>query len=158
MKTVTIIAAADDSWGIGLRGGLPWSLPADLARFRRRTMGCAVIVGTRTAQSLGAGLPGRRLVTVSRSGQGDHPSVADAVAAETGKDEVFVAGGAGVFREALGLAGRAEITRVDGDWGCDAFMPDLDAEGWLPIHEVQLEERARMRIYVPPVNAGGLER
>lgn len=124
---VVLVAAADEEWGIGLRGGIPWTYRADMARFRRRTMGKAVIVGLRTAESLPNGLPGRRLVVVSRKGL----SVPDAIAREAGGgEEVFVAGGSEVYRAALPLADLAEVTRMPGTFGCDAFMPDLKAAGW----------------------------
>ena len=128
--TVTLLAAADARWGIGLEGGLPWRLPEDLARFRRRTMGRMVIAGRKTAEGLPGGLPGRRLVTVSRAA--GFPSVEEAVAAARGEGagESFVIGGAETYLAALPLADRAEVTRVPGEWRCDAFMPDLAAHGW----------------------------
>lgn len=129
MRGITIIAAADGWWGIGREGAIPWNVPEDLARFRRRTMGKTVIVGRRTAESLPEGLPGRRLAVVSSSG--GYRSVAEAVAEESRNGaEIFIAGGAGIYREALGLAEAAEITRIRGRWPCDTFMPDLAAEGW----------------------------
>lgn len=125
---VTIIAAASVDWGIGRAGKLPWHAPADLARFKRRTLGKTLIVGRKTAESLPKGLPGRRIVTVSRSG--DYTSVEAALRSENNCDEVFVAGGSGIFLEGLAYADNAEITRIPGEWNCDAFMPDLVAHGW----------------------------
>lgn len=130
MTRIVIIAAAGIDWGIGLEGGLPWHLPADLTRFRRRTMGRTVIAGRRTAESLPGGLPGRRMVVVS-SAPG-FPSLEEAVTAARAEDneEAFVIGGAAAYLSALPLADAAEITRVRGEWRCDTFMPDLAAHGW----------------------------
>ncbi len=130
MRT-TILAAADPSWGIGLKGRLPWYLPDDLKRFRTRTMGRTVIVGRRTAESLSSGLPGRRLVTVSSSGAGDCRTVAEALtqARASGETEAIVAGGAAIYREALDHADVAEITRIQGHHHCDVAMPNLATEG-----------------------------
>lgn len=138
----TILSAADAAWGIGLGGRLPWNLPADLARFRKRTMGLTVIVGRRTALSLPGGLPGRRLVTVSSSGAGDCLSVAEALlqARGRGETEAVVAGGAAVYREAMAHADTAEITRVRGTWHCDVFMPDLAANGRWRLAERKAED------------------
>lgn len=141
---VVLIAAADTEWGIGRDGGIPWSAPEDLARFRRRTMGKAVIVGLRTAESLPNGLPGRRLVVVSRSGL----SVPEAIARESEDGaEVFVAGGAEVYRAALPFAVAAEVTRMPGTHGCDTFMPDLGAAGWRLA--ACIEEETQVEIWKP---------
>jgi len=126
MTKVVLIAAADEQWGIGLKGRIPWSAPADLARFRGRTMGKTVIMGLRTVESLPNGLPGRRLVVASRKGV----SIQEAIAGAAGDEEVFVAGGGEIYRAALPLVDMAEVTRIRGTFGCDAFMPDLAAAGW----------------------------
>lgn len=93
-------------------------------------MGRTVIAGRRTAEGLPGGLPDRRLVTVSRSP--GFPSLEEAVATARaeGGSEAFVIGGAETYLAALSFADRAEITRVPGEWRCDAFMPDLAAHGW----------------------------
>jgi dihydrofolate reductase len=134
---LTLIAAADDEWGIGKGGDLPWRIREDLLRFRERTMGQAVVMGRRTVASLPAPLKGREVLTVSRSGDPSlgetFPSVAKAYEIALRRkavSEVFAAGGAAVYLEAAGIAHRAEITRVPGTHGCDVRMPDLAALGW----------------------------
>lgn len=126
---VTIIAAADATWGIGREGRLPWRFPEDLARFRQRTMGEVLVMGRLTAESIGRHLPGRRILVVSTSG---FATVAAAVdeARQGGARECFIAGGRRVYEEGLDLADTAEVTRVPGTFHCDVAMPDLGAAGW----------------------------
>jgi dihydrofolate reductase len=145
------IVAADSAWGIGKDGRLPWRLPGDLAYFKEKTLGHTVVMGRRTFESLpgvGSGrgcgvtgdppapLPGRDIIVLTRNGSYRAAgarvvnSVGDilAIAAETGGADVYVCGGAEIYRLLLPYCDRCLVTRVDGDFGCDAFFPDLDAE------------------------------
>src|SRR4051812_25659667 len=118
---LSMVVAADDADVIGREGALPWHLPEDLKRFRVLTSGHVVVAGRRTQESiverLGRPLPGRTTVVVTRDpsaqpvGAGvvyepDLPSAlrrATALAEAAGQDEVFVIGGAEIYREALPL-------------------------------------------------------
>jgi dihydrofolate reductase len=134
--TVTAIAAVSENGVLGVDGGLPWHLPADLARFKKLTHGHHLIVGRRTWESVGKPLPGRTFVVVSRSpapegfGRFWVPGVAEAIAVaqSTGDRQPFVAGGAGIFREAFerDLVDRIELTRVHADVPGDTFFPEFD--------------------------------
>ena len=62
---ITLIAACDKARGIGFQGQLPWHLPADLAFFKRQTLGKTILMGRKTYESIGRPLPGRRNVVIT---------------------------------------------------------------------------------------------
>lgn len=144
---ITIIAAADALWGIGFEGRLPWSCPEDLARFRRRTFGCALVMGRITANSVGHHLPGRTILTVSSTGMTIEQAVRKA--RSDGFEECFIAGGQRVYEGALGIARTAEITRIAGDHRCDTRMPNLDLLGWGVVARERLSDRAEVEFREP---------
>lgn len=135
---LTLIAALGPGRLIGKDGGLPWRLPADLRRFKALTVGHVVVMGRKTYESIGRPLPNRRNLVLSRD-----PSFApdgvevfrsldlalSAVAAAAAA-EVFVIGGAAVYREALPRADRLELTQVDGSFEGDVFFPEFDESEW----------------------------
>jgi dihydrofolate reductase len=135
---VALIAAVAGNGVIGRDGGLPWHLPADLARFRKLTLGHHLIVGRHTWESIGRPLPGRRMVVVSGRGLALPEGVALAhsleealaLAARAGEAEAFVGGGARLYREALPLAGRLYLTRVLADVAGDVTFPELEPSAW----------------------------
>jgi dihydrofolate reductase len=134
---VALIAALADNGVIGNDNRLPWRLPADLRRFRRLTLGHWLVMGRKTFDGLGRPLPGRETVVLSRqrayAPAGAHVahSLREALALARGA-EVFIAGGAEVYGEALarGLADGLWLTRIHRDFGGDAFFPELDLGSW----------------------------
>lgn len=133
---VSLIAAVAANGVIGRDGDLPWRLSADLRRFQRLTSGHHLIVGRATWESIGRPLPDRRFVVVTR---GEVPALPGVVAVrsveagirlalEAGDDEPFVAGGTGIFREALerDLVDRIHLTRIHRDYAGDATFPSFD--------------------------------
>ena len=69
---ITIVVAIDAKGGIGIDNKLPWHIPADLAHFKRTTLGQPIIMGRKTFESIGRPLPGRRNIVVSRNAQWRH--------------------------------------------------------------------------------------
>lgn len=136
-----LIVAHDAERGIGRDGALAWRHPADLALFRRLTMGHVLVMGRRTVESLPpGGLPGRRIVCLTRGPRPDAAveashDLGDALAAArrlSGPDgRVFVAGGEDVYRQALPHVGEAYVSEIPGRHGCDRHFPDLGAAGWI---------------------------
>jgi dihydrofolate reductase len=135
---VSLIVAAAANGVIGRDGALPWHLPADLRRFQRLTTGHHLIVGRATWESIGRPLPDRHFVVVTR---GEVPALPGVTAVRSveegirfalaaGDDEPFVAGGTGIFREALerDLVDRIHLTRIHRDYPGDATFPPFDAE------------------------------
>jgi dihydrofolate reductase len=130
--TVAVIAAVARNGAIGRDNELLWRNPQDLAHFRAVTMGCPVIMGRRTWDSLPARfrpLPGRRNVVVTRNAQwradGAEPaaSLADALARLADTPKVFVIGGAQLYALALPLADELVLTEIDADLDGDAHFP-----------------------------------
>ena len=148
-----LIAALDRNHAIGRDGGMPWRLPDDLRRFKRLTLGLPVLMGYRTAVSIGRALPGRVNLVLSRSRPAPYPgqlavrSLAEAAEqAGTGSAsaELAVIGGAEVYALALPYAGRLELTLVDTVVaGADTLFPRFAADGWTEVARVHHAADAR---------------
>lgn len=122
---------------IGRGGELPWHLPADLARFKRLTMGHTLLMGRKTYESIGRPLPGRHSIVLSRR-RGFRPAgvlvAADwnqALRAAPADTELFVIGGAALYRLALPMAHRMYITRVHQAVEGDVLFPPCDYGQWV---------------------------
>ena len=136
---LVLIAALDRHGAIGRDNDLPWRLPDDLKRFKALTLGKPVLMGRKTAQSLGRALPGRRNLVLTRSGQVPYEgmqavaSVEEALreAANDGAQALCVIGGGEVYALCLPMATRMHLTHVDTlVEGADAFFPAFDAGQW----------------------------
>lgn len=136
---LSLIAALDRNHAIGKDNALPWHLPDDLRRFKSLTLGKPLLMGRRTAESLGRALPGRRNLVLTRSGRAPFAgmqamaSLDDAlrVAEMNHTGELCVIGGGAVFALALPLATRMHLTHVDASVeGADAFFPQFDPVAW----------------------------
>ncbi len=136
MTCLSVIAAVARNGVIGIDNTLPWHLPEDLKRFRELTMGHHIIMGRKTYESLGRLLPGRTTVIVSRSKEYAVPGalVADSLSAALamcGDDpEVFLIGGAQIYREGLHCADRLYLTEIDAEYQGDAHFPEIDRAVW----------------------------
>lgn len=127
---------------IGKDNALPWHLPEDMAHFKRTTLGCPVIMGRKTWDSLGRPLPGRLNLVVSRQpglqleGAEVFASLEAAIvraeqwAHEQGVDELMLIGGAQLYQQALPLAARLYLTRIELSPEGDAWFPEFDAAAW----------------------------
>ena len=141
MRTSLIVAMADNRT-IGLEGGMPWHISADLKYFKQVTMGAPVIMGRKTYQSIGSALPGRANVVVTRDETFAAPDadvvhsvehairMARAIAEIEGGEEVFVIGGAEIYAQAMADADRIYLTLIHAEFPGDAFFPELDEGGW----------------------------
>ena len=143
MTTVTLVAAVSENGVIGRGGGLPWHLPDDLRWFKRLTTGHTLIMGRRTFASLDQPLPDRRVIVLTRDPafRGGGAAVAarsldEALALVPGTErEVFVVGGAAVYRAALPRADRLFLTRVHARVEGNVFFPDVDWSAWTLVEE-----------------------
>ena len=133
---ISLLVAVSENRIIGKGGGLPWHLPADLKRFKRLTLGHAVIMGRRTFESIGRPLQKRRSIVLSRdpayapAGAETAAGLDAALALAAGEDEVFVIGGSEVFAEALPRADRLYPTRVHAEVEGDVVFDGLDLGAW----------------------------
>ncbi|MCU0303797.1 MAG: dihydrofolate reductase [Thermoanaerobaculales bacterium] len=136
---VSLIVAVSRNGVIGRDGGLPWRLPADLRHFKATTMGHHLIIGRATWDELGAPLPGRTMVVVTRNrafhadGALVAHSLDEALSLARDDDQPFIGGGAEIYRQALagGWVDRLYVTRVHAEVEGDTFFPEVDWEGWL---------------------------
>jgi dihydrofolate reductase len=143
---VSLIAAVAANRVIGNAGRLPWRLRDDLARFRRLTLGHAVIMGRRTWESLGKPLEGRRNIILTRSAGLRFPGCETAGGREEALrmsegDELFVIGGAAVYELFLPVASRLLITHVDVDVPGDTLFPAVRWEEWRAVSEEPVKDR-----------------
>ncbi|HLE12110.1 MAG: hypothetical protein A2504_12300 [Bdellovibrionales bacterium RIFOXYD12_FULL_39_22] len=132
---VSIIVAIGKNGEIGLNNKMPWHIPADLKRFKKLTMGHHIIVGRKTYESIGGPLAGRVMIVLTNNKSlmlsGDclrasSLESACAVAKKNGESELFICGGANVYAEALKIANKIYLTRVDYQGVADAFFPPFD--------------------------------
>lgn len=135
---IVLIAAIGNNGVIGAGGRIPWSLPEDLRRFRRLTMGNAIIMGRTTHKSIGRPLDGRTNIVLSRNPAFHPPGVvvartveeAVALAEQADGDDDFVIGGADIYRQFLPRADRLELTLVDAAPPGDTHFPDWERAAW----------------------------
>ena len=136
---ISLIAAVAQNRALGKDGQLLWHLPEDMRYFRETTRGKPVIMGRKTWESLPdvfRPLPGRRNIVISRNPAYDAPgatlagSLEEAVRLAQDDAEVFVIGGAEIYRQALPLAQRLYLTEVARDFDADAFFPELNPAVW----------------------------
>jgi dihydrofolate reductase len=136
---ISLIAAVDSKDGIGKDNKIPWHLKSDLIRLKNLTKDNIVILGRKSYESMagyydksGRQMPGKLYVVVTRD-KDYKPSRENAKAAhsldeamDTKENEVFIIGGAQIFKEAIekDLVDRIYLTKVEGDFDCDTFMPE----------------------------------
>lgn len=141
---ISLVAAMAENRVIGKDGGLPWRLPDDQKHFKRLTVDHTVIMGRKTYDELGRPLANRRNVVVSRNPSFRPPGVTvvpdldEALALGATEREVFVIGGAEIYRMALPKADRLYLTIVHATVDGDTFFPPFDESDWMMVEE---EER-----------------
>ena len=135
--TVTLIWGQASNGVIGLDGDMPWSVPEDLARFRRLTMGSAVIMGRRTWDTIPPRfrpLAGRRNIVVTRdpSWIAEGATVAHSIDEALALDDApWIMGGAQLYAATIDRADRLEITEIAVAPAGDAFAPTIDPALWV---------------------------
>lgn len=148
-QTLTLVAAVGRNGVIGDGSAMPWHIPADLRFFKETTLGGTLLMGRGTWDSIGAALPGRRTIVVTRQAGWSAPgaevahSIPEALSL-AGDGEVFVVGGGQVYAQTIAHAGRLVLTEVDlAPEGATVF-PALDPLLWREVSRVPGE---------PPVDA-----
>jgi dihydrofolate reductase len=133
--SLALIAAIDRNHAIGRDGAMPWHLPDDLQRFKALTLGKPVLMGRKTALSIGRALPGRTNLVLTRGGvapfAGQHAvaSLDEALAAADA--ELMVIGGGEIYALALARATRLHLTLIDTAAAqADTYFPRLDLAQW----------------------------
>jgi dihydrofolate reductase len=133
---LSLVVAMARNGVIGRKNALPWRLPADLAHFKRVTMGHPVVMGRKTFESIGRALPDRKNIVVTHNRAFAAPgcvvvgSLDEAWKAAGDAEEVCVIGGTTLFAETLPLADLIHLTEVEADIEGDTYFPPFDRSEW----------------------------
>ena len=136
---ISLIVATGTAGVIGNQGAIPWHLPADLAHFKKTTMGFPIVMGRRTFDSIGRPLPGRRNLVLSRDpgslpdGVEGYETPEGVLEACTDETEIFIIGGSEIYALFMPMAQRIYKTEVDGDFDGDTFFPEIDSGQWMQV-------------------------
>ncbi|GAA5139618.1 type 3 dihydrofolate reductase [Thalassotalea piscium] len=134
MTILSMIVAHADNRIIGKDNDMPWHLPADLAYFKKTTLGKPVVMGRKTFESIGRPLPGRQNIVISRDanyqagGVEVVSSVDMAISAAGDVDEVMVIGGGAIYQHCIEAADRLYITHINAVIDGDTQFPEYDTE------------------------------
>ncbi|MDB5007073.1 MAG: dihydrofolate reductase [Mucilaginibacter sp.] len=137
--TITIVVAISENHAIGKDNKLLWHLPGDLKHFKEITTGHTIIMGRKTYESVGRPLPNRRNVIVTRQtiaieGCEVVHSIEDALLLCAGELEVFIVGGAEIYKQAMKLTNRIYLTIVHKEFEGDSFFPEIDKSEWKEVY------------------------
>lgn len=133
---LSLICAMDRNRLIGNNNQLPWHLPADLALFKKATLGKPIIMGRKTFDSIGRALPGRQNIVItsnagwSAAGCDVASSIEQALALAEGSDEVMLIGGASLYKQTLQQADILYLTLIDQEFSGDTWFPEIDLKVW----------------------------
>lgn len=133
---VSVIVAVAENGVIGDKNSLLWHISEDLRNFKRVTSGHPVIMGRKTFESLGRPLPNRKNVVITRQditieGCEVVHSLDEALGLFSAEEEVFVIGGAQIYREAMPFADRFYLTRVHHSYQGDTSFPEWSEADWI---------------------------
>ena len=142
MTILSMIVAHANNRVIGKENDMPWHLPADLAYFKKTTLGKPIIMGRKTFESIGRPLPGRKNIVISRNADYQHDgievvtSVEEALKCAGDIEEVMVIGGGAIYQHCLPAANRLYITHIDADIAGDTYFPEYSTDSdWQLVKE-----------------------
>ena len=142
---VSIIVAIAQNGTIGDKNSLLWHIKEDMRFFRTTTSGHPVIMGRKTFESLGSKpLPKRTNIVITRAdrefeGALTAHSLEEAIRMAGEDEEIFIMGGAQIYREALSVVDRMYITVVERDYEGDTSFPEIDYSQWKLVDVVRHE-------------------
>ena len=133
---ITLIAAAAENNALGKDNDLLWHLPEDFKRFKQITSGHYIIMGRKTFESFPKPLPNRTHIIITR--QEEYlvegclvvHSLEDALEIAPQNEEIFIIGGAQIYKQALPFADKIDLTRVHIELDADAFFPEFNTSEW----------------------------
>ncbi len=133
--TVSIIVATSLNHAIGKDNQLLWHLPADLKFFKTTTMGCPVVMGRKTFQSIGKTLPGRQNVVITRDKNFNSDkqfdilvvgSLDEALVKLHAENEIFIIGGGEIYKQSMDTVDTIYLTLVNVTMDADVYFPAVD--------------------------------
>ena len=137
LSNLSLIWAMDSNRLIGSDNSLPWHLPADLAFFKRTTMGKPILMGRKTWESIGRPLPGRQNIVITRNSEFDATgcdiahNIDDALGLCAHVEEAMLIGGASLYRQTIERASKLYITRIHNQFEGDAWFPEFSMDSWI---------------------------
>ena len=143
---IILIAAMAANRVIGRKGDIPWNIPGEQTRFKEITMGCSLLMGRKTWDSLGRPLPGRRNIVVTRNPEFRVPgaevvySLEQGLALTEGEEKVFVIGGAQLYQLALDRADTLILTELEQEVAGDAFFPAFSCPPFALVRTEKVEK------------------
>ncbi|MEE2912659.1 MAG: dihydrofolate reductase [Planctomycetota bacterium] len=130
-----IVAAITDNFVIGLKGDMPWHLPADLAHFKSLTSGHAIAMGRRTWESINGALPNRHNIVITRQENFTANeatvvhSIEEAICAAR-HERLFIIGGGEIYADSMEKASRLHLTRIHTTLDGDTIFPPINFSEW----------------------------
>lgn len=146
---LTLIAAAGENNALGKNNDLVWHLPDDFKRFKKMTSGHHIIMGRKTFESFPQSLPNRTHVVITRRDNYKKEGVIVVHSLEralefTKEDpQPFIIGGGEIYKMAIDVADRIELTRVHGTFEADTYFPEIDEDQWKLVSEEYHDKDAK---------------
>lgn len=143
---IIMIAAAGQNNELGKDNDLLWHLPDDFKRFKKITSGHHIIMGRKTFESFPKPLPNRTHVVITRNkdykkeGAIVVHNLNDALKIAEEDSETFIIGGGEIYKMAMPIADKIELTRVNGTFDADTFFPEIETENWEITSEIHHEK------------------
>ncbi len=140
---LSIITAFDMNHVIGIKNHLPWSLPADLLRFKRITWGKPIVMGRNTYESIGRPLPGRKNIVLTHR-KVNYPgcfvfrSLQEALEENKNEKEIFIIGGAKLYQQTIDRVDRLYLTIIHHEFEGDAFFPKWNHDNWEVLEQEEI--------------------
>jgi dihydrofolate reductase len=140
---ITLIAAAAENNALGKDNQLVWHLTDDFKRFKQLTSGHYIIMGRKTFESFPKQLPNRTHIIITRQknykveGCLIANSIENAMAMAPKNEEVFIIGGAEIYKQSIDFADKIELTRVHSNFEADAYFPEINSNHWTLSFEEQ---------------------
>ncbi|MBC7912851.1 MAG: dihydrofolate reductase [Pyrinomonadaceae bacterium] len=138
---ISAVVVVDQNWGIGKSNQLLVHFPADLKRFKAITTGHSIIMGRKTFDSMGKALPNRRNIVVTRQADLNIPgteitnSLSNALELCKHEQDVFIIGGAEIFKQALPILDKIYLTKIEKSFEADTFFPEIRSQEWEEIEK-----------------------
>lgn len=139
MNKLTLVVAISENNAIGKDNQLLWYLPADLKHFKEITSGNTIIMGRKTYDSIGRPLPNRRNIVITRQNNLSIDNVEvvgsleEAILQCKNEHEIFVIGGAEIYKQALKHTNRIYLTTIHQNYDADAYFPELKENEWIEV-------------------------
>jgi len=131
---ISHIVAVGKNNEIGFENKMLWHIPEDFQNFKKLTTGHHILMGRKTFESIGKPLPNRTTIIISRNpdykveGCYSYSNISKAIqfAADAGEDELFIIGGAEIYKQTMLHCHNLYISKVEGEYDADTFYPEIN--------------------------------